>query len=64
MRALRDSREMRLGIKNLPTAPTLTRLVSPVHFGKPGRHFPHDLYRPFLAILMALEDCLGDIKCL
>ena len=28
MRALRDSREMRLGIKNLPTAPTLTRLVS------------------------------------
>ena len=34
--------------------------TQPVHFGKPGRHCPHVLWRPFLVILMDSEAFIRD----
>ena len=36
--------------------------LTAVHYGKPGRHYPHVLLRPFLLFLMTLEDFLGEMS--
>ena len=41
-----------------PFSSKLRLMRIPVHYGKPGGHYPHVLKRPFLAFLMAPEAIL------